>query len=262
LVGIKIGVSLSHQTVRIIKNFPMIYKLFTIVTLLVFSFSFKNVNVLETKKVEKAKIASAYIETFDDKATMVYNNLDSKVFAMPRLESFSEALRGFYSLKEKGVYKKDIITLIDFSLPSTAKRLWVIDLSTNTILFQSVVSHGMNSGGEYATSFSNTNSSNKSSLGFYATGECYNGKHGLSLKLDGLEPGVNSNARARAVVVHGADYANPSILNSQSYLGRSQGCPALPQALSAKIINVIKGKSCLFIYHPSRNKANASKLIS
>jgi hypothetical protein len=238
----------------------MIYNLFTTVSVLFFSFVSRNVDFAEAKNTDKVKVATTYSETFDDKATLVYNNLDTNNFAMPRLACFSEALKGFYSLREKGVYQKDIITLIDFSLPSTSKRLWVINLSTNTILFNSVVSHGMNSGGEYANSFSNSNSSNKSSLGFYATGECYNGKHGLSLKLDGLEPGLNSNARTRAVVVHGADYANPSILNSQNYLGRSQGCPALPQGLSAKIINVIKGKSCLFIYHPSYK--NNTRLIS
>jgi hypothetical protein len=232
----------------------MIYNLFTAVSLLFFSSFSKNANFSESKNVEKTKITTSYIETFDDKASFVYSNLDAKNFAMPRLQSFSEALKGFYSLKQKGVYQKDIITLIDFSLPSTSKRLWVINLATNTILFNSVVAHGMNSGGEYATHFSNSSSSNKSSLGFYATGESYNGKHGLSLKLDGLEPGVNSNARNRAVVVHGADYANPTILHSQNYLGRSQGCPALPEGISKKIINVIKGKSCLFIYHPSYKK--------
>ena len=178
------------------------------------------------------------------------------------MESFSKALQGFYLLKEKGLIKKDIITLIDFSLPSTSKRLWVIDLQTNTILFHSYVSHGMNSGVEYANSFSNKPESLKSSLGFYATAESYIGKHGLSLKLDGLERGVNDKARAREIVIHGAEYANPSILKSQNYLGRSQGCPALPVEISKKIINTIKDKSCLYIYHPSRNYVVSPKLVS
>lgn len=182
----------------------------------------------------------------------LFNSLNLKNFSAPKLASYTQALNGFFKLKEKGLIKKDILTIIDFSLPSSAKRLWVIDMESNTVLYNSVVSHGMNSGGDYANSFSNAQSSNKSSLGFYATGETYNGKNGFSMKLDGLEAGVNSNARSRAVVVHGAYYANPSILNSQSYLGRSQGCPALPENLSKQVINKIKGKSCMFIYHPSR----------
>lgn len=214
-------------------------------------------------KTEAPKFIASNIEISSiKKADFIYNNLNSKNFNLPNLESFSKAIEGFYLLKEKGKIQKDIITLIDFSLSSASKRLWVIDLSTNTVLFNSYVSHGMNSGGEYANSFSNVASSYKSSLGFFATGEVYQGKHGLSLKLDGLEKGINSNARARDIVIHGAQYANPSILNSQNFLGRSQGCPALPEALSKKIINTIKNKSCLFIYHPSRNYMMSSKLIS
>ena len=157
---------------------------------------------------------------------ILFNKLNLKNFNAPKIASYTQAINGFFALKVKGLIKKDILTIIDFSMPSSAKRLWVIDMENNTVLYNSVVSHGMNSGGDYATSFSNAQSSNKSSLGFYATAETYNGKNGFSMKLDGLEPGVNSNARARAVVMHGAYYANPDILNSQSYLGRSQGCPA------------------------------------
>ena len=191
----------------------------------------------------------------------LFSALNLKNFNAPKLASYSQALNGFFKLKEKGLIKKDILTIIDFSMPSSAKRLWVIDMVTNTVLYNSVVSHGMNSGGDFATSFSNEQSSNKSSLGFYATGETYTGKNGFSMKLDGLEAGVNSNARARAVVVHGAYYANPSILNSQSYLGRSQGCPALPENLSKQVINTIKGKSCMFIYHPSRTSKFSKSLF-
>jgi hypothetical protein len=109
-------------------------------------------------------------------------------------------------LQTKGKIQKNILTLIDFSLSSNVKRLWIIDLNTKTVLFNSLVAHGRNTGNEFAASFSNKSESFKSSLGFYATGEVYQGKHGLSLRLDGLERGVNDNARARAVVMHGADY--------------------------------------------------------
>jgi hypothetical protein len=196
------------------------------------------------------------------KIEAIYTSLNTNNLALPQITCFKKAMEGFYALKQKGLIQKDIITIVDFSLSSTKKRLWVIDLATNTILYNSVVSHGRNSGGEYANSFSNSQSSNKSSLGFYATGETYNGKHGLSLKLDGLERGINDNARARSVVMHGADYANPSVLKTQGYLGRSQGCPAVPEAVKADIIKTIKGKSCLFIYHPTKSYEIASKLLS
>ena len=197
-----------------------------------------------------------------EKIEIIYKSLNANNFALPEINCFKKAMDGFFNLKEKGLVSKDILTVIDFSLSSTKKRLWVIDLSTNTILYNTLVSHGMKSGLEFASSFSNSQSSNKSSLGFYATGETYNGKHGLSLKLDGLEKGINHNARARAVVMHGAGYANPSIIKSQGYLGRSQGCPAIPEALKAEIIQVIKNKSCLFIYHPTKAYEIASKLMS
>jgi L,D-transpeptidase catalytic domain len=215
-----------------------------------------------TTNTDPRLIASVTANNLAAKIEIVYNSLDANHFALPQIACFKKAMVGFYALKEKGLVQKDILTVIDFSMSSTKKRLWVIDLSTNTILYNSLVAHGMNSGGEYAKNFSNSPSSNKSSLGFYTTGETYMGKHGLSLKLDGQERGINSNARSRAVVMHGASYANPSILRSQGYLGRSQGCPAIPEALKKEIIKTIKGKSCLFIYHPSRSYEIASRLVS
>ena len=194
--------------------------------------------------------------------TSIYNELDANSFALPNFECFSLAMNGFQKLKERGLVEKNILTLVDFSLSSNTKRLWVIDLATNTVLFQSLVAHGRNTGEEYASAFSNNNSSFKSSLGFYATGEIYQGKHGASLRLDGLERGYNNNARERGVVVHGADYVSESFIRNHKRLGRSQGCPALPVELTGKIIQIIKDKSCLYIYHPSRGFAMEEKLIS
>jgi hypothetical protein len=156
-------------------------------------------------------------------------------------------------LKEKGLVTKDILTLIDFSKSSNTKRLWVIDLTTNEVLFNTLVAHGKNTGEEFANYFSNKAESFQSSLGFYATAEVYIGKHGLSLRLDGLQKGLNDKARERAVVVHGADYVSESFIKNHKRLGRSQGCPALPVEMNKKIINVIKERSCLFIYHPSKS---------
>ena len=207
-------------------------------------------------------IASVVEPKFEANIEVVYQALDANEFELPTKESFAKALHGFYLLKEKGLIKKDILTLIDFSLSSNEKRLWVIDLRTNEVLFQSLVAHGKNTGEEFATRFSNSAESFQSSLGFYATGEIYEGKHGLSLKLDGLEKGINDHARQRAVVMHGAEYVSDSFIKGNKRLGRSQGCPAVPVEFASEIISMIKDKSCLYIYHPSIDREKGSKLFS
>jgi len=200
--------------------------------------------------------------SFAKRAEFVYTHLNANHFTLPKSESFFSALEGFYELRESGIIKKNILTLIDFSLSSNSKRLWVIDLDNNIILYHTLVAHGRNTGEEFATSFSNDQSSFKSSLGFYATAETYIGKHGFSLRLDGLEKGINSSARARAVVMHGADYVNENFARRNNRLGRSLGCPAIPEELTTDIINIIKDKSCLYIYHPSRNSNWGLRLVS
>jgi len=240
----------------------MIYKIYPALLFLFLSFGTDTKNTSESKIVTSKNIAKVEKLAIDAKIESVYNTLNSNSFKLPELRTFSEALKGFYLLKEKGIVQKDILTLIDFSLSSNTKRLWVIDLATNTVLFQSLVAHGRNTGEEFASEFSNRNSSFQSSLGFYATGEIYQGKHGASLRLDGLEKGVNDNARQRAVVIHGADYVSDSFIQNHKRLGRSQGCPAIPVELTNQIIQVIKDKSCLYIYHPSRSFVMEPKLIS
>lgn len=190
----------------------------------------------------------------------IYNQLDPNSCVLPSFDCFNLALNGFHLLKAKGLIQKNIITLVDFSLSSNTKRLWVIDLDKKIILFQTLVAHGRNTGEEFAKQFSNQAESFQSSIGFFATGEIYEGKHGMSLKLDGLEKGLNDRARERAVVVHGADYVSESFIKQNKRLGRSQGCPALPVEMNAKIINVIKNKSCLFLYHPSAAQEIISRL--
>nr|WP_314835987.1 murein L,D-transpeptidase catalytic domain family protein [uncultured Flavobacterium sp.] len=236
----------------------MIYKVFPAVLFFLFSFSPSKVFYPELKNNNLLVSKTVPVSSMDNNVEMVYNNLHANNFALPKEESFTQALKGFYLLKEKGLIKKNILTLVDFSLSSNLKRLWVIDLTTNTVLFQSLVAHGRNTGEEFANSFSNAQQSFKSSLGFYVTGEIYNGKHGMSLRLDGLEKGLNDNARSRGVVMHAANYVSNSFIKNNKRLGRSQGCPAIPEELSKDIINAIKDKSCLFIYHPSV----ISKLIS
>ena len=231
----------------------MVYK--KIVFFLVLAFLLMSTNVFFSKaKVDKVILKSNVLKGNEGiNAEEVYSNLHSANFSLPKLESFKEALKGFYKLKNQGLVSKNIITLIDFSLSANTKRLWVIDLDTDTILLHSLVAHGRNTGDEYANSFSNAPESYKSSLGFYVTGEVYNGKHGKSLKLDGLEKGINDNARVRGVVMHAADYVSNAFIKFHKRLGRSQGCPAIPGEVLKDIVSTIKDKSCLFIYHPSRS---------
>lgn len=235
----------------------MINNFFTSIFFVLFSFTAPTatVPVAETVIAEKAVTTATIAET-------VYSSLNANSLSLPDFDCFSRALNGFYKLKEQGKIKKDLLTVVDFSKSSNMKRLWIIDMNTKTVLYNTLVSHGRNSGNEFATAFSNEASSNKSSLGFYATGELYQGKHGQSLRLDGLEKGINNNARSRAIVIHAADYVSENFAKMHSRIGRSLGCPALPNDLNKEIISLIQGKSCLFIYHPTKKYATASKLLS
>jgi hypothetical protein len=143
-----------------------------------------------------------------------------------------------------------IITIIDFSLPSTARRLWTINMVTGEILFNTLVAHGKNTGQNIAEKFSNIPQSYQSSLGFYLTDQVYTGKHGHSLRLKGLEKNINDKAWERAIVIHGADYVSESFIKAHGRLGRSHGCPAIPPELTDDFIRTIKEGSLLFIYHP------------
>jgi hypothetical protein len=172
------------------------------------------------------------------------------------------ALSGYKLLvEEQSVKRTEVITIIDFSLPSDKERLWVLDLIRGKVLFHCLVSHGLNSGELMAEKFSNIPGSNASSPGFYTTGETYIGKHGFSLKLDGLEMGINDKARKRAIVMHGADYVSTEFIRKYGRLGRSFGCPAVPQELSKEIIQTIEGGSCLFIYVPKTSYISNSPII-
>lgn len=178
------------------------------------------------------------------------------------LEAFEQALKGFNKLKESGqLGKENIISIADFSQPSTQKRLYIIDLEKMKLLFNTYVAHGRNSGKEQAIHYSNNLSSYKSSPGFYRTEGTYYGSNGFSLRLAGLEKGINDNADRRAIVMHGANYVSESLIKSQGFLGRSQGCPAIPVKLTRPIINTIKDGSCLFIYAPVTYYAQRSTLI-
>jgi hypothetical protein len=178
-------------------------------------------------------------------------------------EAFELALKGYNNLLRKRMIRnKNVITVVDFSKPSDQKRFFVIDLKRKKLMFESLVAHGRNSGLEYATSFSNDIDSHKSSLGFYVTLKTYSGDHGYALKLKGCEKGFNDHAYERDIVVHGSKYVTSDFLHSNGFLGRSFGCPALPEKMTKKIIDVIKNGSCLFLYHPTKKYLLTSPLLN
>ena len=181
----------------------------------------------------------------------------------PEREVLSHAVKGYVRLKDEGKIKNNRpLTVIDFTRPSSEKRMWIIDVEEGMILHHGYVSHGRNSGELMAQRFSNTSSSYMSSLGFYLTGEVYQGKHGYSLRLDGLEKGFNDKARERAIVIHGADYATEQVVKSSGRLGRSLGCPALPHAEARQVIDLIKDQSCLFIYGNDQEYLRKSSFLN
>lgn len=237
----------------------MIYRLLFIFSLFILTpFSGTKQNHTATYSFTSLPTAATRVSVEES----VYNTLDANHFEMPSLECFSKGLKGFNRLKAMGKVSKEYLTIVDYSLPSTTKRLWIIDTRLNKIIMNSLVAHGKNSGENFATSFSNRSESNKSSLGFFTTGETYMGKHGLSLKLDGMENGINDRARTRSIVMHAADYVSEAFAKAHHRLGLSHGCPALPPQLTSRIIATIKGKSCLFIYHPSMFLHRESKLVA
>ncbi len=197
-----------------------------------------------------------YSETLTEnvaEARAILNRYDSllKLNNVPA-EAFVIAFKGFQSLLDSNLLQNDsLITIIDFSKPSNEERFFIIDIKKMSMVEKTLVAHGQRSGVLFADDFSNQKTSHKSSLGFYKTSQAYEGKHGYSLQLEGLEEGINDNAKDRAIVIHGAHYVSYNYIKQNGRLGRSFGCPALSYDVSQEIINLIKDGSCLFIYHPS-----------
>jgi L,D-transpeptidase catalytic domain len=154
------------------------------------------------------------------------------------------------------------LTLIDYSRPSTEPRLWVFDLATGRMLFKELVAHGRNTGENMAARFSDDMNSHQSSLGLFVTGDTYVGSNGYSLRLDGLEPGFNGNARERAIVMHGAPYVDGSLAASQGRLGRSWGCPALREAVARNVIDTVRGGGVIFSYYPDEKWLSSSRFLN
>lgn len=183
------------------------------------------------------------------------NNIDPKVLRL--------SLIAYINAKRKGYNTRDVLTVIDYSKPSTERRLWVFDLKHGRTLFNTWVAHGKNSGGLLARSFSNTNGSLKSSLGVFVTDyDPYIGGNGYSLRLKGLESGINDNAYDRNVVIHGAWYVNPDTIRRYGQIGRSWGCPAVSANTARSLIDTIKDKSVVVAYYPDRNWLNHSRFLN
>jgi len=178
-------------------------------------------------------------------------------------KAFECAYKGYqYLAKKQRLSNTSVLSICDLSQSSNKKRLYIIDLANNRILLTSFVAHGKGSGAEFARRFSNSSRSHQSSLGFFITGSTYYGEHGLSLRLQGIEPGFNDHAVRRNIVVHGAEYIGNEYLKDNKFMGRSYGCPAVPQDESAEIIDLMKDGSCFFIYHPTRIYIQRSSILN
>jgi hypothetical protein len=202
---------------------------------------------------------SIEVDNFAAFAENLYETLaDSDLEYAP----FEKALKGYLKLQKEGkIEDNSYLTVIDMSISANRNRFFLIDVENKKIIHKSIVAHGRNSGGEFAKYFSNKIGSFKSSIGFYRTAETYHGKHGLSLRLDGLEYS-NNNARKRAIVIHAADYVSSVFIQKNGRLGRSLGCPSLPQKNYDQIVHKIKNGSLLFIYYPEDNYLKNSTLAN
>lgn len=206
------------------------------------------------------KPASA-LNMLKEEAALMYEELQLNEIGL-KLEAFEYAWQGYNHLLKKGkIRTENILSICDFSQSSRKKRLYIIDVEEKKVLINTYVAHGRNSGAEYARFFSNTPSSNKSSLGFYVTTNTYYGAHGLSLKVNGLEKGINDRANARNIVIHGSNYVGDKFLKNNPFNGRSFGCPAIPERVKEEVINTIKNGTCFFIYYPSASYLKKSGIV-
>lgn len=197
-----------------------------------------------------------------DAATALYNDINLQQYGLSK-EAFDYAWKGYEQLIKKNMIRRsNYLTICDFSQSSKKKRLYIIDVDNSKLVTNTYVAHGKNSGGEFANSFSNKPESLQSSLGFYITDNTYIGKHGLSLRINGVDPGFNDKALMRTIVIHGADYVNENRVQQGRYMGRSWGCPAVPKKEATDIITTIKNGTCLFIYHPGKNYLLGSKILN
>jgi len=246
----------------------LLYSVLSVVYVLTTSFYIspeksEKMNLSDGKKIEKKIILKSTEKSTASTSEELYKSIAFAPEHELNFEVFSKALTGFENMKKAGLLDENshLLTVCDFSMSSNTKRLWVIDLNDKKVLFNSLVAHGKNTGEEFATNFSNTDSSLQSSMGFFITDATYNGGNGYSLKLLGMDKGFNDAAYRRAIVMHGADYVSEDFAASHKRIGRSWGCPAVPRDLTQPIINTIKGRNVLFIYYPDQNYLSKSEWL-
>lgn len=195
---------------------------------------------------------------------VINNELHALCSEAPEInpEVLELALTAYHHARDEGLDEQQILTVVDYTKPSTVPRLWTFDLNDDSLLYRSVVTHGSGSGLLFPKRFSNVPGSYESSVGLFLTESVYNGKVGYALRLAGLEHNINDNAESRAIVVHGAKYADPSFLDKYGRLGRSEGCFALPTAIYKPVINTIDEGTLIFSYYPDKYWLNHSKYLS
>ena len=222
-----------------------------------------------TKAVAKAKPAvaaiadSALATRSDELAAGLARRSDEVAKAGVSPEVLGLALRSVRCAVSSGdIETPRTLTLIDYSRPSVEPRLWVFDFATGDMLFKELVAHGRNTGENMARHFSDSMNSHQSSIGLFVTDDTYVGNNGYSLRLDGLEPGFNSRARERAIVMHGAPYVNPALAASQGRIGRSWGCPALREGVARQVIDTIRGGGVIFSYYPDEEWLKTSRFLN
>lgn len=190
--------------------------------------------------------------------------LESLARAAPTLnrEVLRHALAAMQCAVNNGSDPADRLAVIDFSLPSTERRLWIFDLKRRTLVLRDLVAHGQGSGENFATRFSNDDGSHQSSIGLFRTEESYIGQHGYSLRMDGLEPGINDRARDRAIVIHAADYVNPGMVSQHGRIGRSHGCPAVRPEVARMVVDSLKGGQFMFSWYPDQKWLQSSAYLN
>lgn len=216
----------------------------------------------EMEKESKAAAKKAELRMIIATAAVIYNEMGLEDAGLSK-KAFQYAWTGYYKLQKKGLlHKAGILSICDFSQSSSQERMYVIDVRNRRLLYRTFVAHGINSGEEFANSFSNQFESCKSSLGFYITSRTYYGSNGLSLKIEGVDKGFNDHASRRNIVIHGAPYVSLRILQKYGVMGTTFGCPAIPTEMSSQIIPVVKNGSCFFIYYPSKKYLTQSGVLN
>lgn len=223
--------------------------------ILIFLFNFKHSKADNTPG-KPIKVSAS------DAGSRIYAGIDFGGAAPLSASVFTLAYEGYNRLLNAGkVVRPGILTVIDYSLSANAPRMWVLDLVARKVLYHTLVAHGQGTGEEYARDFSNRENSHQSSLGFFVTGATYQGQHGLSLYLHGMDAGFNDAAFSRAVVLHGAAYVSEAFIRANKRLGRSWGCPAVSAEIAPELIRLLQGGTCMFSYFPDKNYLIASRWL-